>query len=75
VTFAALAYGVSHGYKSPAQFGGSIALSFVFAIAYALTLSLWWLMLVHTAAGLFGAWSGYRLTRPEKAGGCEVAGR
>ncbi len=51
---AALAYGIAHGYKSRWQFLGSIASAFAFTIAYALTHSLWWLMLLHVFMGVFG---------------------
>ena len=44
------AYGAAHGYKNPRQFAGSIAASFAFAIGYALTGSLWWLIVLHAAA-------------------------
>jgi membrane protease YdiL (CAAX protease family) len=47
VILAALAYGIGHGYQDRAQFIGSIVASFLFTIAYALTGSLWWLMVLH----------------------------
>jgi membrane protease YdiL (CAAX protease family) len=50
VALAAIAYGAAHGYKSPQQFAGSIAASFGFAIGYALTGNLWWLIVLHAAA-------------------------
>lgn len=50
VMLAAIAYGAAHGYKNPRQFVGSIAASFAFTIGYALTGSLWWLILLHAAA-------------------------
>lgn len=50
VILAAIAYGAGHGYKNPRQFAGSIAASFAFTIGYALTGSLWWLILLHAAA-------------------------
>lgn len=50
IALAAIAYGAAHGYKNPRQFAGSIAASFAFAIGYALTSSLWWLIVLHAAA-------------------------
>lgn len=50
VALAAVAYGAAHGYKNPQQFLGSIAASFAFTIGYALTGSLWWLIVLHAAA-------------------------
>jgi membrane protease YdiL (CAAX protease family) len=50
VVLAAVAYGAAHGYKNPRQFLGSIAASFAFTIGYALTGSLWWLIVLHAAA-------------------------
>lgn len=68
VVIAALAYGMGHGFKTWAQLAGSIAAAFAFTIAYALTHSLWWLMVVHSSAGMVGAWSGYRLSRQVQGG-------
>lgn len=50
VTLAALSYGVAHGYTNIRQFLGSIIAAFAFTIAYALTGSLWWLIVLHAAA-------------------------
>ncbi|WP_082548179.1 CPBP family intramembrane glutamic endopeptidase [Massilia sp. Root335] len=50
ITVSALAYGIAHGFKSPKQLIASIVSAFVFTIAYALTHSLWWLIVIH--AGL-----------------------
>jgi membrane protease YdiL (CAAX protease family) len=47
VFVASVAYGVAHGYKSPRQFTSSLVSALLFTIAYALTHSLWWLMLIH----------------------------
>lgn len=63
VCIAALAYGLAHGFQSRGQFFGSIISAFLFTIAYALTLSLWWLMLLHAFMALFGGWTSYRLLR------------
>lgn len=50
VTVAAIGYGLGHGSKGAASLAGAVVSSFLFTIAYALTGSLWWLMLLH--AGL-----------------------
>lgn len=50
IALAAIAYGAAHGYKNPRQFAGSVAASFAFAIGYALSKSLWWLIVLHAAA-------------------------
>ena len=55
VTAAAAAYGLAHGYKTPRQFFGSLLAALLFTIAYILTRSLWWLMLIHTGAPLIAA--------------------
>jgi membrane protease YdiL (CAAX protease family) len=60
VILSAAAYGAAHGYDSIKQFTASVLSAFLFTIAYALTHSLWWLMLIHTALGLFGALASYR---------------
>jgi membrane protease YdiL (CAAX protease family) len=59
----ALAYGLGHGFADWQTAAGSLVSAFLFAIAFALTQSLWWLMLIHTFMALFGAWNGYRLSR------------
>jgi membrane protease YdiL (CAAX protease family) len=61
VCIAALAYGLAHGYKSRMQFLGSIVSAFAFTIAFVLTGSLWWLMLIHTAAGVAGGLASYKV--------------
>lgn len=50
IAVAAISYGAGHGYKHPKQFFGSIAAAFAFTIGYALTGSLWWLIVLHAAA-------------------------
>lgn len=50
VAISAIAYGLAHGYETPAQLIGSVVSAFVFTTAYALTGSLWWLIVIH--AGL-----------------------
>jgi membrane protease YdiL (CAAX protease family) len=61
VIIAALAYGLGHGFKTWRVALGSLAFAFLFTIAYALTHSLWWLILIHVFAGVYGAWSGHRM--------------
>ncbi len=50
IVVAGTAYGAAHGYKNLRQFALSLLAAFVLTVAYALTGSLWWLMIVH--AGL-----------------------
>jgi len=50
IAISALAYGIGHGYTNPKQLLVSIVSAFVFTIAYAMTHSLWWLIVIH--AGL-----------------------
>lgn len=50
VVLAAVSYGAGHGYKSFKQFTGAIGVSLAFTIGYALTGSLWWLIVLHAAA-------------------------
>lgn len=47
IVISALAYGLAHGYQNPKQLIGSIVAALVFTIAYALTHSLWWLIVIH----------------------------
>ncbi len=50
IAVAAISYGAGHGYKNVRQFFGSIAMAFAFTIGYAITGSLWWLIVLHAAA-------------------------
>jgi membrane protease YdiL (CAAX protease family) len=50
VLIAAFAYGLAHGFKDARQLIGSLVSALIFTLAYVLTHSLWWLMVVH--AGL-----------------------
>ncbi|WP_296000808.1 CPBP family intramembrane glutamic endopeptidase [Rugamonas sp.] len=52
VALAAVAYGAAHGYKNPWQFAGAIAIALAFTVGYALTGSLWWLIVLHAATPL-----------------------
>lgn len=67
IAAAALAYGLAHGYKSPRQLIGSIFAALVFTVAYSLTQSLWWLMLIHSGIGIIGALAAYKVTRNLRA--------
>lgn len=57
-----LAYGLGHGFGDWRAALGSLVSAFLFAVAFALTQSLWWLMIFHTFTGLNAAWTGYRLS-------------
>ena len=65
IAAAATAYGLAHGYKSRGQLFGSIVAALVFCIGYALTDSLWWLMLIHTALPLTMPLARWRARRAE----------
>ncbi len=59
IVIAALAYGLVHGYTNVRQMTASIVSAFGFTIAFALTQSLWWLMLLHTAFAVQSGWVAY----------------
>jgi membrane protease YdiL (CAAX protease family) len=52
IMLSALAYGAGHAYKNLRLLIGSIVSALLFTIAYVLTKSLWWLMLLHTGLAL-----------------------
>ena len=54
IVIAATAYGLAHGYQNPRQLVGSIISAFVFTIAFALTHSLWWLIILHAGLPMIG---------------------
>ena len=54
VVVAATAYGLAHGSRGIGSLIGAIISSFLFTIAYALTGSLWWLILLHVGLPLVG---------------------
>ncbi|HEX7324093.1 MAG TPA: CPBP family intramembrane glutamic endopeptidase [Rhodanobacteraceae bacterium] len=60
ICIAALAYGLAHGCKDWKGALISIGIAFAFTIAYALTYSLWWLMLIHVAIALGAVVIGFR---------------
>jgi membrane protease YdiL (CAAX protease family) len=59
VAMSALAYGAAHGFDSRKQFVGSILAAFLFTTAYALTHSLWWLIVLHAGLACSGGLSAY----------------
>ena len=61
VCIAALAYGAAHGYKNRGQFVASVISAFAFTIAFVLTGSLWWLMIIHTTLAVFGGFLSYKV--------------
>ncbi len=65
IIVAGAAYGIGHGFRKWGDVIGILVSAFLFAIAFALTQSLWWLMLLHTALALNTGWMGYRLSRSE----------
>jgi len=67
VVIAALAYGLGHGFANRKQVAGSVLSAFLFTVAYSVSGSLWWLMLIHTGLMLHGGWTGYRLARLQPA--------
>ena len=57
VVITAMAYGAAHGVRTGKQFLASIVSAFAFTIGYAVTSSLWWLMLLHTGLMMLGAFA------------------
>lgn len=68
VAASATAYAVGHGYKSPRQLGAALASAFVFTIAYALSGSLWWLIIIHAILPLSAIPAALRAHRLSAAG-------
>ena len=66
VLIAAGAYGVAHGFKGLKSLILGLASALVFTVAFAVTRSLWWLMLVHCGLPLVGALAFHRRLRPEQ---------
>ncbi|WP_332856249.1 CPBP family intramembrane glutamic endopeptidase [Duganella sp. S19_KUP01_CR8] len=62
VALAAISYGAGHGFKNYKQFFGSIVAAFAFTIGYALTGSLWWLIVLHAAAPISMFYMARKLT-------------
>lgn len=63
VIVAAVAYALGHGSKDAKSLIGSTIASFLFTIGYAVTGSLWWLMLLHAGLPLIGLLAGRRASR------------
>lgn len=63
VAISGLTYGSAHGYKSPQQFGISVLSALLFATGYALSGSLWWLMVIHIALPGITAINLYQLVK------------
>lgn len=55
VALASLAYGLAHGVKDWKRTVGSLLVAALFTTGYAVTGSLWWLMLIHTSLPLLAA--------------------
>lgn len=47
-------YGVAHGYRGAGALAASIVSALLFAAAYAVSLSLWWLIVIHAGLPLVG---------------------
>lgn len=54
VVIAAIAYGLAHASRKLGAILGAVISSFAFTIGYALTGSLWWLIVIHVALPLMG---------------------
>lgn len=68
IAISALAYGIGHGYTNPKQFLASIVSAFVFTIAYAMTHSLWWLIVIHAGLPLASISAVLRAQQRREAG-------
>ncbi|GAA4032471.1 hypothetical protein GCM10022281_10160 [Sphingomonas rosea] len=66
VLVAALAYGLAHGWHSGKRFAASLVSALLFTAGYALTGSLWWLILIHLGLPLIGylGWRRLRAAAP-----------
>lgn len=73
IAISALAYGVGHGYTNPKQLVGSVVAAFVFTIAYAMTHSLWWLIVIHAGLPLSMLPAALRAQRRQAAGSAETS--
>ena len=54
VLLSGISYGLAHGWKNSRQGLGSIVSALLFATGYALTGSLWWLIIIHIALPVVG---------------------
>jgi len=60
-------FGFGHAYQCWIGMLRTAFIGLAFAIAYALTHSLWWLMLAHIAVNLFGGLFAWKLMRQSPA--------
>lgn len=60
VALAALSYAIGHGDKTVRRFAGSAVAALAFTIAYAVTGTLWWLILLHAGLPLLAAAYGWK---------------
>lgn len=65
VVVAAIAYALGHGSRDSKSLIGAVIASFLFTIGYALTGSLWWLILLHIGLPLIGM-AAMRPMRPSR---------
>lgn len=63
VILAALIYAIAHGAKDWKGWLATIISALAFTGAFALTVSLWWLMAIHTFIAFYAGWSAYRFGR------------
>lgn len=73
IAASAVAYGLAHGYKNPRQLIGSIVAALLFTVAYYLTQSLWWLMMIHAGFGIIIALAAYKVARNIPAAPAQAA--
>lgn len=71
VVLAAVSYGVGHGDKNAKQMLGSIAAALAFTIGYAITGSLWWLIVLHAAAPITVLYAARKIKR-EPGGAADI---
>jgi membrane protease YdiL (CAAX protease family) len=63
VVVAAVAYALGHGSRGTGSLVGATIASFLFTIGYAVTGSLWWLMLLHAGLPMIGLLASRRVSR------------
>ena len=67
VLLTSLLFGIGHAYQGPSRILRTGLLGLAFGTAYALTHSLWWLMVAHIALNAYGALLAWQLTRQSPA--------
>jgi membrane protease YdiL (CAAX protease family) len=67
VFLSSLIFGLGHGYQGAKGIVRTFVLGAVFAIAYMLTHSLWWVMAAHALVDLWGGTLGWRVLRMPEA--------